>query len=389
MKIQLLIPLILLVSLDYCNAQQDTSTNKKNKIYTDNYFNIGSTHFPVAFYNTFLNGGHLTDKLKGNLNNNNRILRTGGESQIKLGVLIHSEKNVDYFYVDLIQLFTFGGKYHQSLFNFIFSGNNDLALIKLNNTAFHYRNFQLLNIGFNKDNYSFGFVLGNVISENNIKFNTSDFIEFHDNYIWNAQISPSLITVPNTNNLVLKNGQVFGIDGKIKQEFNQHLNFEIGVENLGLIHYSNDALFTQIDTNFTFEGFSFDQILNFNETIEDISSSTIKYAELESPINLTPYSIWGITNYEFKKLTYSLSFFYRHNSQFMPRFNLILSKKISSTLSLSGNIAYGGYTQFQWGTKLLCDYKKYNLGIQIMNVTGFLSSWSKSFGLGLNFNLKL
>ena len=46
----------------------------------------------------------------------------------------------------------------------------------------------------------------------------------------------------------------------------------MGVQNLGVLHYSNEALFKQIDTNFIFEGFSFDQILNLNETIEYIST---------------------------------------------------------------------------------------------------------------------
>ena len=163
----------------------------------------------------------------------------------------------------------------------------------------------------------------------------------------------------------------------------------MGVQNLGVLHYSNEALFKQIDTNFIFEGFSFDQILNLNETIAHISNTSATDNILNNPIKLTPYTVWGIANYTLDTYTYSLSFFYRHDSQFIPRINFMVSKQIKSKLSLSSNIAYGGFTRFQWGSRLLYSYKNHSFGINCMNVTSFLPSWSKSFGVGLNFNTKL
>ena len=67
----------------------------------------------------------------------------------------------------------------------------------------------------------------------------------------------------------------------------------------------------------------------------------------------------------------------------------MVSKQIKSKLSLSTNISYGGFTRFQWGAKLLYNYKNHSFGINCMNVMSFLPSWSKSFGVGLNFNTKL
>ena len=40
-------------------------------------------------------------------------------------------------------------------------------------------------------------------------------------------------------------------------------------------------------------------------------------------------------------------------------------------------------------TRLLYNYKNHSFGINYMNITSFLPSWSKSFGVGLNFNIRL
>ena len=389
MRNRYLIWLTLIFSFGNNYAQSDSAVNRKFKLYSANYFHIGSTHFPIKLYSTLLNGGYINEKLKGEFNNKNELLRMGGEAQSDICIKIPSMKKVDYCYIGFRQLFTFGGRYHQSLFQFIFDGNQELDFVNLSKSAFHNRNFQLLQFGIIKNNISVGLSIGNVLSENTLTFNSSDFIEFNNNYNWNVHLSPSFSSISNNKNLFKKNGQVFSMDGRIIKHLNPQLDFEMGVQNLGVLHYSNEALFKQIDTNFVFEGFSFEQILNLNETIENVSNTSTIDNSQNTSFKLTPYTVWGITNYVVDSYTYSLSFFYRHDSQFIPRFNFMVSKQIKSKLSLSSNIAYGGFTQFQWGARLLYSYKNHYFGINYMNVTSFLPSWSKSFGVGLNFNIRL
>ncbi len=389
MRIQFIIWFTLLLSFKNNHAQTDTTVNRAFELYSDNYFHIGSTHFPIKLYSTFLNGGYINETLKGEFSNRNEMLRMGGETQADIQIKIPSLKKVDYYYIGLRQLYTFGGRYHPSLFQFIFDGNHELDFVDLGKAAFHNRNFQLLQFGIIKNNISVGLTIGNVLSENTLTFNSSDFIEFNNNYTWNVHLSPSFSSISNSKNLFDKNGQVFSIEGKIKKYLHPKLNIEMGVQNFGVLHYSNEALFKQIDTNFIFEGFSFDQILNLNETIEYISDRSVIDDSQTSTFKLTPYSVWGITNYALGTYTYSLSFFYRYDSQFIPRINFMVSKQIKSKLSLSSNIAYGGFTRFQWGARLLYSFKNHSFGINCMNVTSFLPSWSKSFGVGLNFNAKL
>ena len=389
MRNHYLIWLTLIFSFANNYAQSDSAVNRKFELYSANYFHIGSTHFPIKLYSTLLKGGHINKKLKGEFNNKNELLRMGGEAESDICIKIPSMKKVDHCYIGFRQLFTFGGRYHQSLFQFIFDGNQELDFVNLGKTAFHNRNFQLLQFGIIKNNISLGLSIGNVLSENRLTFNSSDFIEFNNNYTWNVHLSPSLSSISNNKNLFKKNGQVFSMDGRIIKHLNPQLNFEIGVQNLGVLHYSNEALFKQIDTNFIFEGFSFEQILNLNETIEHISNTSSIDNSQNSALRLTPYSVWGILNYAVDTYTYSLSIFYRHDSQFIPRFNFMISKQIKSKLSLSSNIAYGGFTRFQWGARLLYIYKNHSFGINYMNITSFLPSWSKSFGVGLNFNIRL
>ena len=389
MRIHFIIWLTLLLSFENNHAQSDTAINREFELYSENYFHIGSTHFPIKLYSTLLNGGYINETLKGEFSNRNEMLRMGGETQADIHIKIPSLNKVDYYYIGLRQLYTFGGRYHPSLFQFIFDGNHELDFVDLSKAAFHNRNFQLLQFGIIKNNISVGLSIGNVLSENTLTFNSSDFIEFNNNYTWNVHLSPSFSSISNSKNLFDKNGQVFSIEGKIKKYLHPKLNVEMGVQNLGVLHYSNEALFKQIDTNFIFEGFSFDQILNLNETIEYISNTSVIDDIQTSSFKLTPYSVWGITNYAIGTYTCSLSFFYRHDSQFIPRINFMVSKQIKSKLSLSSNIAYGGFTRFQWGARLLYSYKNHSFGINCMNITSFLPSWSKSFGVGLNFNAKL
>ena len=389
MRIHYLIWVTLLLSFKNNHAQSDTIVNREIELYSENYFHIGSTHFPIKLYSTLLNGGYINETLKGELSNRNEMLRMGGETQADIHIKIPSLNKVDYYYIGLRQLYTFGGRYHPSLFQFIFDGNHGLDFVDLGKAAFHNRNFQLLQFGIIKNNISIGLSIGNVLSENTLAFNSSDFIEFNNNYTWNVHLSPSFSSISNSKNLFDKNGQVFSIEGKIKKYLHPKLNVEMGVQNLGVLHYSNEALFKQIDTNFIFEGFSFDQILNLNETIAHISNTSATENIQNNPFKLTPYTVWGIANYTLDTYTYSLSFFYRHDSQFIPRINFMVSKQIKSKLSLSSNIAYGGFTRFQWGARLLYSYKNHGFGINCMNITSFLPSWSKSFGVGLNLNIKL
>ena len=278
-------------------ALSDSAVNRKFELYSANYFHIGSTHFPIKLYSTLLNGGYINEKLKGEFNNKNELLRMGGEAQSDIGIKIPSMKKVDYSYIGFRQLFTFGGRYHQSLFQFIFDGNQELDFVNLSKSAFHNRNFQLLQFGIIKNNISIGLSIGNVLSQNTLTFNSSDFIEFNNNYTWNVHLSPSFSSISNNKNLFKKNGQVFSMDGRIIKHLNPQLDFEMGVQNLGVLHYSNEALFKQIDTNFVFEGFSFEQILNLNETIEHISNTSTIDNNQNTSFKLTPYSVWGITNY--------------------------------------------------------------------------------------------
>ena len=120
MRNHYLIWLTLIFSFGNNCAQSDSAVNRKFELYSANYFHIGSTHFPIKLYSTLLNGGYINEKLKGEFNNKNELLRMGGEAQSDICIKIPSMKKVDYSYIGFRQLFTFGGRYHQSLFQFIF-----------------------------------------------------------------------------------------------------------------------------------------------------------------------------------------------------------------------------------------------------------------------------
>ena len=81
MRIQYLICVTLLLCFKNNHAQLDTTIQREFNMYSTNYFHIGSTHFPIGFYSTLLNGGFINDRLKGEFKTKDECLRMGGEAQ--------------------------------------------------------------------------------------------------------------------------------------------------------------------------------------------------------------------------------------------------------------------------------------------------------------------
>ena len=92
MRIHFIIWLTLLLSFENNHAQSDTAVNREFELYSDNYFHIGSTHFPIKLYSTLLNGGYINETLKGEFSNRNEMLRMGGETQADIHIKIPSLK---------------------------------------------------------------------------------------------------------------------------------------------------------------------------------------------------------------------------------------------------------------------------------------------------------
>ena len=95
MRNHYLIWLTLIFSFGNNYAQSDSAVNRKFELYSANYFHIGSTHFPIKLYSTLLNGGYINEKLKGEFNNKDELLRMGGEAQSDICIKIPSMKKID------------------------------------------------------------------------------------------------------------------------------------------------------------------------------------------------------------------------------------------------------------------------------------------------------
>ena len=138
------------------------------------------------------------------------------------------------------------------------------------------------------------------------------------------------------------------------------------------------------DTSFNYTGFKLEEILNFNETIADLSEdftiSNYDGAELQ----ITPFTLNANYQYHLTNANIYSSLFYRHNSQFQPRINLGFEKIILQKITAGTNVSYGGYNKFQWGSNVSYKFKTLSTSLQVHNLLGFAPKIGKSFGIQLN-----
>lgn len=385
-----ILALCLFYALNVFSNENDSTRKSKCDFYSKNYLNIGSTHAPVIFFSRLLFGGEINEKNKGNLKPVNHYRRTGGEAQYLFGLSIKlNEKKIDSYYVEFQQLATFGGKYHQELYNLILDGNSNLDQVTLSKNEFHFRNYQLLHGGIEINSMRFGLVLGNMLTENTLDFKDDNYIRFDEDYLWEVSLSSNVTSLGNTNSLFEKNGQLLGLDWEIKEKVNDKWNWGVGVQNLGLLIYNNNTNFYSMDSTFIYEGLSYQEIINFNTTADEFSSNLINEQTPKNYFSMTPFSTYGHINYSHNNTSYSADIFYRHNSQFFPRLNLTATKILSEKFKIGSNLTYGGYTTLQIGSYMQYSLKNFNVNLHLMNLMGLIPSWGKSFGLGIQMNLAL
>ena len=382
--------LFLNPSLGYFSQTSDSSKNITKILQSKNYCSINSTHLPLSFFNRLHVGGKIEEKDKGSVQNLNRINTTGFELDFSLGVKsINHTKNTGW-YIDIQHLNTGGAKYSQSLFNLIFVGNKNITEpIDLEQTSFHFRSHQILHFGVIKNQFTMGISLGNISNEYQGKFNSEDQIKFSSPFLWEININPEILVLENNSNFFRKNGNSFGLDfNYTNQPLNlkdKKITFNVGFNNLGIMHFHNNLQKLEIDTSFNFEGLTIDQIINFDTTVSNFRKNIEPEIVSENEIQLSPFTLFGELIYKINLINIKAGLFYRHSSQYIPKYYISIEKPIKKKILIGSNISYGGYNKFQWGANFGYGNEKIIFGVHLNNLIGFVPNYGKSFGLNLNF----
>ena len=378
------------ISLAFAKINTDSLQKKLVRIYSNNYTSINSTHLPLNFFKKILRGGLINEKDLGSTQNLNETNTSGFELDLSLGFKILNSKTNSGWYLKFQNINTGGVKYAQNLFNCVFIGNKNISSpVKLGNTSFHLRNHQLFHVGLIKNNLSVGLSIGNINSEYQGSFSENSFFNLSSPYLWEIAIQPRFLFLEDRQKSLLKNGNSFGIDFEYsnynKNAISEKLNYSIGINNLGVMLFHDSYNIYEFDTSFTFQGFNIEEILNFDSTILNLYETIEPSASGKNELQISPFHIFSEFSYHFKKIKLITAVEYRHKSQYIPKINLGLEKKINNNFRIGNTISYGGFNKFQWGANINYSVKELKMYLMFNNIIGFVPSLGKSFGINLGF----
>tara|TARA_B100001287_G_scaffold53769_1_gene42395 strand:- start:2134 stop:3327 length:1194 start_codon:yes stop_codon:yes gene_type:complete len=382
------------ISLGFAPINKDSLQNKLVSIYSNNYTSINSTHLPLSFFKKIFKGGVINEKDLGSTQNLNKTNTSGFELDLSVGFKILNSETNNGWYLKFQNLNTGGVKYAQNLFNCVFIGNKNISSpVKLGNTSFHLRNHQLFHVGLIKKNLSVGLSIGNINSEYQGSFSENSFFNPSSPYLWEISIQPRFLFLENRPKSLLKNGNSFGIDLEFsncnKNAVSEKLNYSIGINNLGVMLFHDSYKRYEFDTTFTFQGFSFEEILNFDSTILSLYETIEPSLEEKNELQISPFHIFSEFSYHFKDFKLITALNYRHKSQYIPKIHLGLEKKLNNNFAIGNSISYGGFNKFQWGTNINYSINKLKINLIFNNIVGFAPSLGKSFGINLGFTLDI
>ncbi len=358
---------------------------KKLVVLNQTQFSFGSSHLNKKIFNKLYFGGKLNDDDKGKINTINQLQRSGLELDLNFGSQFYINEKI--WYVNFQNIITTAGQYEQGLFDLFFRGNSELNQeISLTKTAFHFRNHHLFHFGKFQKFGRVGITLGSINQEYNIRFGENNYVDLTDPYQWNIMSSPDIFFIENTSDILQKNGNSLGFDLEISNSnYEKALHYNLAIFNLGAILLHNNLQTISYDTNFTYSGFSLDQILNTDSSNNWLNDFKPQIDSLNRLI-ITPFQISATVNYQKHNFNYYTGVFYRYNSQYLPKVYLGMNYTIKNKLILGGVLSYGGYTKLQIGIDSEIQFQKFKAKLIIQNFTNFILPMNRSFGVFLNLS---
>ena len=362
-------------------------------IFFESQINIGSNHLPISFFLKFINGGKITEKDKGSLENINQINNSGFEFDNSYGIKFNRKDKMGW-YVKYQHLSTGGAKYPQGLYNLIFDGNQSISeSIDLTQTAFHFRKHQIIHFGFLKNKLSLGLALGNILNEYQGSLGDGDYISLQNPYLWELSSNTNILLLNNKNNSLFKNGNSIGLnfkyEGDILKNNSSYLGYTFEIQNLGIMYFHDEFGQLNCDTSFTYSGLSIEEIINFETTLDNLNNSISPNYNLENMVQISPFILKGELNLKLEKTKLSAGIFHRFNSNYIPKTFVGIDKKINKKINLGTHISYGGYNQLQLTGILKINIKKSQVQLNILNIPALVPSLGKSLGLNLKIQWQI
>ncbi len=382
----------------YNNLQLHKIDSTQKKVYVGINSVFSSNSIKVTFFNKILTKDYIDNKTKqlNNILQQNYIL---SENTNVISYIIKPDSFMSHtdvgFRFDIANLNRITSNFTKDAFNIAFYGNKSYAGKKADFTNSYYKSvtYQKINFGLfkhsndtlnnDKITYYAGFSLINgqdykFAYLNNSNLFTSETGEYID---FNLQMTYAYA----------KNGKTDFLENRgIGGAFNFNLTYEntkynyfinLSLEDLGIIKWSKYSYETFIDSNMHFEGVEIANVLD----IENYSPGNLSKDSLMSNINKNTKRLSYTTGLN-EKINLSISknltknnlfttigIGYLYNTKeplpvFYGRTNYIFNKRFAANLQ----IAYGGFSNIQYGLGLSFAINKFNLYVGSNNPLGFI-----------------
>lgn len=363
---------------------------------------FGASSIQNQFSSKFAFGGYITNDMKDqSFNLHNGVNRFGGELSASLeyrnmkanflksekwGYLIKAESSS-----------TLSSIYSKDLFGLIFYGNERYLAESISFSGSRFSTFAFEKIGFgiieksSKTNASLNFYSISNYSSAYIK--DGELFQSADGDSVSLRIEGAMESATSSDYL---KGFGIGIDLDFRipvQLIEEKTSFfQFQIKNVGLAYLNTPVTRYAMDTTLTFDGFTFDDIVDSDSILSNDFSILSKLGIDSSVVNRTRFLPGFI---QFGKIVDNLS-----TSKFQTYYGIKMftintyspllyfggQYKTTEWMDLSLNISYGGFAKFKTGFYSQLKFSKVNIGLGSEDLIGLISK--KGRGASLNLRVR-
>lgn len=187
----------------------------------------------------------------------------------------------------------------------------------------------------------------------------------------------------NQQNFLNNNGHGFSVDLFYERLFtlkmkNESLKgkFSLDIQDIGMITWSDQTVFYDIDSNYTYTGTQIDDLFNLGDTVinfvtpDSIYDALTTRSRKESKTSVLPANIHGRVTIQNNTWEGTLGIIYKINANYTPYIYTRALRKFSSRIEAGGSFGYGGYGKLSYGIEGYFDLKICHLGIGSKHLEG-------------------
>lgn len=385
---------ILIGSFSVCFSQQylknEVDTNAYKQVFLLN--GIGQ-YSGIAVRNEIVNklflGGNISSQeIENSLDNHREVNRFGFDASLQFQYqnfnhLIGKKKKYG-FVINVENSFIGGIVYGKDLFQLVFDGNTKLVnnSADLSGTKFYSLGFQKIGLGFispkSKSFISLNYF--NISNYTQAEISTLDLKQSSDF----SQIDlETQLEYNRTTGSRFDKGFGFGVDVDLRfplpMQGGKSMNFQVLGKNLGFAQLYNNVESYVIDTSYTYQGLTFNQLYGegtiFTDDFEVLDTLGIDPKNNEKNILLPGFiQIAKITENQSNKRLQSYFGVRVYNlKEFAPLMFVGAQYKLYKTYSVASHLTVGGFGRPRGSVILNAHFPKLNIGLSTNDIYGLIA----------------